>query len=513
MPSSLPPVNGPLNARARRDDETQRQQLRRSAILAALAFIGLIAIDYVIVLTLYPEVDILWCAGWRAVGALVTFAGRPIFARRGRSGRTQTLIASILLALSVVPLAILTIGFGGLESSYVFHLAFYAVGVGSYLPAHWHRLTALLAPAVASFVITLLVALELTHHPDLRDPRAIAAFTVNMMLVGGIVVFAIITGDARWRAQQQLEQARHFGRYRLKSPLGQGGMNEVWLAWDGQLQRDVALKLLRGARPDDPRFERFEREARATSALTSAHTVRVFDYGATDDGVAWIAMEHLRGMDLDQLVASHGALDPRRAVHFAKQAATSLAEAHQAGLVHRDIKPANLFSLSTHGEEDRLKVLDFGVARQLGANERSLTLIGTVVGTPAFMAPEQIMGQPPDPRIDVYALGASLYCMLTGRLPLEAATPHELFQAHAQQAIVRPSTHLPRGLPEGLDNLVMDCLAVDPAARPKDGAALLSRLDALHLEPWTQAEATSWWEAARVHAAQVLAGDHTPRAT
>ncbi|HRE91629.1 MAG TPA: protein kinase, partial [Myxococcota bacterium] len=131
-------------------------------------------------------------------------------------------------------------------------------------------------------------------------------------------------------------------------------------------------------------------------------------------------------------------------------AATSLAEAHQAGLVHRDIKPANLFALSAHGEEDRLKVLDFGVARQLGANERSLTLIGTVVGTPAFMAPEQIMGQPPDPRIDVYALGASLYCMLTGRLPLEAATPHELFQAHAQQAIVRPSCHLPRTLPEGL---------------------------------------------------------------
>ena len=151
-------------------------------------------------------------------------------------------------------------------------------------------------------------------------------------------------------------------------------------------------------------------------------------------------------------------------------------------------------------------MLDFGVARQLVANERSLTLIGTVVGTPAFMAPEQIMGQSADPSIDVYALGASLYCMLTGRLPLEAETPHELFQAHARQTIARPSSHLPAALPDDLDGLVMECLSQDPAHRPRDGAALLARLDALGLAAWSDAEAAAWWEAARVHAAEVLSG-------
>jgi len=492
--------------RARREADNDRLQLRRASIIAAGAFVGLLPVDVVITGTLRPEVPIGWCALWRLVGALIVASGWFVMGRPGRSYRWHSVATTILLALSVVPLGVITVGFGGLGSAYVFHLAFYAVGVSSYLPSHWRRLTAFLGGAYVAYIAALLIGLERSPAGlvALAGTREVATFLVNMMLVGGIVVFAIVTGDARWRAQRQLEEARNFGRYRLKSPLGQGGMNEVWLAWDGQLRRDVALKLLRGARPDDPRFERVEREARATSALTSGNTVRIFDYGATDDGVAWIAMEHLRGLDLDRMVATHGALDVRRAVHLARQAAASLAEAHAVGLVHRDIKPANLFVLSVPGEEDVLKVVDFGIVRQLGKDERGLTLVGTVVGTPAFMAPEQILGRPADARSDIYALGATLYCTLTGRLPIEAHTPHEFFAAHAQVTIPRPSSHLPAALPDGVDALVMACLSQDPAQRPADGAALLARLDALALPAWTQAEARAWWEALRLHAAEIL---------
>ncbi|MCC6621706.1 MAG: serine/threonine protein kinase [Deltaproteobacteria bacterium] len=494
-----------VDERARRDAETDRLQLRRASLIAAGAFIGLSGIDVVITQTLHPEVPLVSCLAWRLVGAIVVGLGWVLFARP-RSIRWHTVVASTLLALSVVPLAMNTAAFGGLGSPYVFHLAFYAVGISSYLPSDWRRLTTFLGSAFAVYIGTLLVALELSPVGlvELADTREVATFTVNMLLVAGMIVFAIVTGDARWRAQRQLEQARNFGRYRLKSPLGEGGMNEVWLAWDGQLRRDVALKLLRGARPDDPRFERFEREARATSQLKSGNTVRIFDYGATDDGVAWIAMEHLRGADLDRLVATHGALDARRVVHLARQAAASLAEAHAAGLVHRDIKPANLFVLSAPGEEDVLKVVDFGIVRQVGKDERGLTLVGTVIGTPAIMAPEQILGQPADARSDVYSLGATLYCALTGRLPIDAKTPHEFFAAHAHITIPRPSTHLPTPLPEGLDALIMACLSQDPTQRPADGAQLFARLDALGLAPWTQAEARAWWEAARIAAAEVL---------
>jgi serine/threonine-protein kinase len=398
------------------------------------------------------------------MGALITF--------------TATNIAG-----SVVGLAALALMFGGLTSFYVLMLAFYGVAIGTFLPAHWTRMTVMLLPGLVAYYATLLAGVALSPELawQLADDRSLAVFAATTILVIGLAIYAIAGGHAHWRAKSRLQDARRLGRYRLRSLIGQGGMNEVWLAWDSMLKREVALKLLRSHHADETRRARFLREAQATSRLRSPNTVRLFDYGANEDGTAWIVMEHLRGQDVAALVDAHGPLEPPRALHFARQAAASLAEAHAAGIVHRDVKPANLFVLSEPDHVDELKLLDFGLARRYDADEATHTLVGIVVGTPAFMAPEQLAGAAADPRFDVFAFGATLYAMLSGKLPF--ATSDEHFSARPPTPTVPPSAHLAHPLPASLEAFVMRCMAGDPDDRPADGAGLLDELEALDLAP------------------------------
>ncbi len=221
-------------------------------------------------------------------------------------------------------------------------------------------------------------------------------------------------------------------------------------------------------------------------------------------------MEYLRGKDLDALVATWGPLDPRRVVHFARQAAASLAEAHANGIVHRDIKPANLLALSSDGQSDYLKVLDFGIARQLDSDEASLTLVGMVVGTPAFMAPEVLGGHPADPRSDVWSFGATLYTLLTGALPYDPGS--QSYVGLARGPIAAPSERLGAALPAALDTFVMRCMAADPAQRPAAGDALVAELARIDVGAWTEAEAHAWWAARMAEPTapvQPVAGDPT----
>jgi len=500
--------------RAQREAEELRVTLVHATRLAIYAFAALFLLDLVIRALLFPETHWLWPFGARATDVALMVVAARSFGRKGRSTRQLTLITSALLAASVIPLALLTLFFGGLDSTYHFHLAFYAVGVGGMLAAHWRRLTAILVPSGLVYTATLLLGVRLDPGlaPQLGDAAIVGELIVNMLLIAAVGAFAVAIGHAQWRTRSALDDARRLGRYRFKSPLGDGGMNEVWLAVDEVLERDVALKILRARHPLDARRLRFEREARATSALRSPHTVRVFDYGASEGGLAWIAMEHLQGLDLERMVTRHGPLDVRRAVHLVRQAAVSLAEAHALGLVHRDIKPANLFSLCAPGQEDHLKVLDFGIARQLDAAEASLTLVGTLVGTPAFMAPERLLGQPADARSDVYALGATFYVLVTGHLPIEGDTPYELIAAHERRAIVPPSRLSPSRLPDGADALIMGCLAFDRDARPADGAMFLRELDALGVPEWSDGDARAWWLSHRAEASDAFTAAASPDA-
>ena len=185
---------------------------------------------------------------------------------------------------------------------------------------------------------------------------------------------------------------------------------------------------------------RFEREALAASGLQSPHTIRVFDFGASDDGVWFMAMEHLEGVDLASLVDEVGPLPPARVVRFARQACAALAEAHDAGIVHRDVKPDNLFVCRMGDEPDFLKVLDFGIARIEGADEDvNVTRAGWVHGTPAYMSPEVCNGARAAARSDVYSLGAVMYYLLTGTPPFTAATAAAVMVAHVNDAPDLPS--------------------------------------------------------------------------
>jgi serine/threonine-protein kinase len=278
-------------------------------------------------------------------------------------------------------------------------------------------------------------------------------------------------------------------------------MNEVWLARDESLDREVALKILRDAPGvDDDRWIRFEREAQVASTLTSPHTIKIFDYGASDDGVAYIAMEHLRGLDLDAIVAGWGPLEVERAVHFARQACLSLAEAHEHGLVHRDVKPGNLFALSSPGNEDFVKVLDFGVVRELNAPPADLTRDGKMVGTPAFMAPEQFLGGAVTPAADVYAMGATLYFLLTARAPFDVEGDAKLWRAHSTLPVVPPSMRRGAPVPSELEAVIARCLAKHPIDRYPDCAALLRALDDVTTpRAWTHNDGHRFWTEARMH--------------
>jgi serine/threonine-protein kinase len=250
-------------------------------------------------------------------------------------------------------------------------------------------------------------------------------------------------------------------------------MGEVWLAWDLSLQRNVAIKLLRAVSDTEPDMvARFEREAMATSRLQSPHVIQIFDYGASEDGLYYIAMEYLNGRDLGTMVREDGALSPARAVEFMIQACAALEVAHHAGIIHRDIKPENLFLMKSEGERELIKLLDFGIVRFREPTAHNITWTGVLVGTPLYLAPELWTGAPADERSDIYAVGVTLYFLLTGRLPFAEAN-------RTGRASLPPIFTNPGPGDQALESLVRQCLAPDPSLRPPSAHALRQRLEAL----------------------------------
>jgi serine/threonine protein kinase len=301
------------------------------------------------------------------------------------------------------------------------------------------------------------------------------------------------------------------GPYEVTAKLGEGGMGEVWRARHRLLARPAAIKLVRPAmlgaeNASETRLalRRFESEAQATAALTSPHTIRLFDYGATDDGRFYYVMELLDGRDMASLVQQAGPLPVARVLYLLKQVCHSLAEAHARGLVHRDIKPANIFVCRLGLDDDVVKVLDFGLVHRVARDPvedltQSLTSLGKVVGTPAFMAPESLSGNGSvDHRADLYALGCVAYYLLTGEQVFEGRTPLQTLADHLNTVPAAPSTRTANAIPPWVDELVLACLAKDPADRPRSAAEVLQRITMLESGPkWTSAQAREWWQAQR----------------
>jgi serine/threonine-protein kinase len=244
---------------------------------------------------------------------------------------------------------------------------------------------------------------------------------------------------------------------------------------------------------------RFEREAQATAALHSPHTVELYDFGVTRDGTFYYVMEILDGIDLESLVRRFGAVPPERAAHFLLQACDSLADAHHVGLVHRDIKPANLFTCRRGLKYDFLKVLDFGLVKSSWAEQAAdarLTTEGMAAGTPAYMAPEVAMGQSAlDGRADLYGLGCVAYWLVTGEHVFKGTTPMQVALQHVQATPVPPSQRATVPPPPALEEAILWCLEKDPARRPADADVLAARLSATGLAAlWTSVRARQWWE-------------------
>jgi serine/threonine-protein kinase len=355
--------------------------------------------------------------------------------------------------------------------------------------------TALATAATAAMDPTgLLVAIALGHQPAPPASVAVAMFLPTFVAA----VIAIVGSRIVYRLSAQAGRAEELGSYRLVAPLGHGGMGEVWRAEHRMLARDAAIKLVRGRDGGIPRdlVARFEREAKATAGLRSPHTVQLYDFGRSDDGAFYYVMELLDGYTLDKIVERHGALAPERVVFLLRQACRSLAEAHAAGLVHRDIKPGNIFLCRYGGEADFVKVVDFGLVKDVSSSGGvNLTQTGLIAGTPAYMPPEMALGKDVDGRADLYSLGCVGYYLLTAHTVFDRTTALETLHDHTSTAPIPPSQRVATPIPADLEAVLLACLAKDPAGRPESARVLEERLAATtSAGRWSRTDAERWWE-------------------
>lgn len=308
---------------------------------------------------------------------------------------------------------------------------------------------------------------------------------------------------ARAAARAARKEVRELGSYRLLRCIGEGGMGEVWLAEHRLLARPAAIKLVHGKAIAKESRDKvagilagFEKEAKVTANLSSPHTVRLFDYGVSRDGVFFYVMELLDGVDLQKLVEHWGPQPLGRVVRVLDQVCSSLAEAHDAGLVHLDVKPANVFLCRQGDEADVGKVLDFGLVKVHTEGEEG-KLDDLVAGTPAYMSPERGLGRADiDGRADLYSVGCLAFWLLTGRTLFDTDQPTAMLRHHVQTPPERPSAAAARPIPLEMDHLVLQCLAKDPALRPQDARELRRLLAEVPIpedQRWGDREIRAWW--------------------
>ncbi|HEV8124864.1 MAG TPA: serine/threonine-protein kinase [Gemmatimonadales bacterium] len=365
-------------------------------------------------------------------------------------------------------------------------------------------------------VLLLVIRIWIWLDPFTPKADGLAAYgpwitVINQTLVLAVLVtLTTVTSRILYDLRRSIREANELGQYLLEEKLGAGGMGEVWRARHRLLLRPAAVKLIRpellalGHTDQEALLRRFEREALATAALRSPHTVQLYDFGQAEDGTLFYVMELLEGIDLEHLVSRFGPVPPERAIHILKQVCHALDEAHQNGLTHRDIKPANIFISGTGTELDFVKVLDFGLVRLNPATTSQQVLNTneeTVGGTPAYVAPEVVTGEAGyDHRVDLYAVGCVGYWLLSGRLVFEAGTAMGMLIDHArtQAPPLRSRTELV--IPADLEHIIMDCLEKDPSRRPGSAAELARRLsECMASGQWTRERAEQWW---RTHAPQ-----------
>jgi hypothetical protein len=466
-----------------------------------------------------------------SVTVLIAIVDWQMFGRSGARAPNSTIwlgatVVSLGLSLSIAwmawrrmlaPAALLDIGLVyEVAQALCISLAFHAVPLHGDVPprgwtgvAVWILAYPLIVPATRGKTILATLAaaamdpLGLLITIAAGNPRPPAGFAVQMFLPTVLsAAAALIVSRLVHQMNVEAEKGHEMGSYKLEELLGRGGMGEVWRASHRLLARSAAIKLIRSESFGSDGHElvrRFEREAKATAALRSPHTVNIYDFGTTEDGTFYYVMELLEGFDLETLVTRFGAQPPERAVHILIQACHSLAEAHQGGLIHRDVKPANVYVCRYGLDWDFVKLLDFGLVKNSEIpteRGRPLTVAGVIAGTPGYMAPEMGLGNPDvDWRADIYALGCVGYWLLTGKPVFDiGGSPIQVLMDHIQKQPPAPSERTEARIPAALDFILLQCLSKDPHERPQTMQDLAESLARVPLdEPWTQERARRWW--------------------
>ncbi len=281
-------------------------------------------------------------------------------------------------------------------------------------------------------------------------------------------------------------------KYRVEQMIGEGGMGKVYRATQLALDKAVVLKVLRQALLSDKgTVARFQREAKAASRLNHPNSISVLDFGQSDDGAMYIAMELVQGRDLHQILSREWPLAESRIIRIMSQVLSALADAHSVSVVHRDLKPENIMVEQRRGEPDFVKVLDFGIAKIIDGSDDegpALTRAGFVCGTPEYMSPEQARGAPLDHRSDLYAVGVILYQLASGLLPFDSDSPVGFATAHLTEQPPLPSRRRPEAkISPGLERLIMRALAKSPDDRPQTADQFRAELQAIEKERRAQA--------------------------
>ena len=322
------------------------------------------------------------------------------------------------------------------------------------------------------------------------------AFRSLIGLLGLLLVALVAHTGLAVRARKLRAIDGEVGPYKIGKQIGEGGLAKVYLARHSLLNRDCALKILRPDRSNAQNLSRFAREVQLACRLTHPNSISIYDYGNMADGSFYCAMEYIAGYTLHQIVEVDGPQAPTRVAKIVYEICRSLREAHSRGMVHRDIKLQNIMLCERGGEYDCVKVLDFGLAKEVSSEQHFSTETRVLVGTPMYIAPERIADpRCLDPRSDIFSLGVLAHILITGRDPFVSTSSIEAMYNALKQEPVLPSTVCDRSIPVELDQLIYDCQLRNLQDRPQTVDAIIDRLLASGLvQQWTDERAKQWWE-------------------
>jgi serine/threonine-protein kinase len=358
----------------------------------------------------------------------------------------------------------------------------------------WRTVLLSLPAPIGVLLIQLQAGASFSHAGQPYEPMHFSdSLMQNQILLLGSIAVAAIASKVNLGLRRQNFNARNIGQYRIEKLLGEGGMGEVYLATHSLLKRPTAVKFLRPEIAGEQALARFEHEVRHTSRLSHPNTITIYDYGHTAEGIFYYVMELLKGANLYQIVRNTGPMPPGRVIHILASACGALNEAHLKGIIHRDIKPQNIMLCDKGGEQDIVKILDFGLVKDIHDPSADIDEPGSISGTPETMSPEAQTDEFIGPASDIYSLCAVGSFLLTGKPIFDANTVSEFLKAHLESNPIPPSKRR-SGIPDDLENLLLQGLEKTPSHRPESAKALQdAMMSCRNSGQWDSKDADDWW--------------------